>query len=96
MLLIGTFCVNQLAQPKGFFKDNGKTKPRHEKKGISEDQMNISVKGNNDTIVVEKKPVKRTKEIEVYKIDDAPDEIKEKIINKFRDMMATNQDDFFK
>lgn len=85
-----------MAQPKGFFKEGGKTKPRHEKKGITEDQMSVSVKGNNDTIVVEKKPVKRTKEIEVYKIDDAPDEIKEKIINKFRNMMATNQDDFFK
>lgn len=41
-----------MAQPKGFFKEGGKTKPRFEKKGIKESDMRISVKGNNDTITV--------------------------------------------
>lgn len=41
-----------MTKPKGFFKEGGKTKPRFEKKGITEDKLNVSVKGNNDTIVV--------------------------------------------
>lgn len=44
-------------KPKGYFKEGGKTKPITPKKGITEDQMKISVKGNNDTIEVgAKKP----------------------------------------
>lgn len=42
-----------MTQPKGFFKENGKTKPRFEKKGIKESDMNISIKGNNDMIKVD-------------------------------------------
>lgn len=45
-----------MTQPKGFFKEGGKTKPRHDKKGITEDKLSVSVKGNNDTIEVGTKP----------------------------------------
>ena len=54
MLLTGSFILDQLSI-KGFASHgNGKKHPIHEKKGITEDQMNISVKGNNDTIEVQK------------------------------------------
>lgn len=45
---------------KGFATNQGgKSHPIHEKKGITEDQMNISVKGNNDRIIVKTNTVKR-------------------------------------
>lgn len=44
-------------KPKGYFREGGKTKPITQKKGITEDKLNVSVKGNNDTIEVgTKKP----------------------------------------
>lgn len=47
-----------MTQPKGFTTNQGGRKhPIFEKKGITEDQLNISVKGNNDKITV--KPIER-------------------------------------
>ena len=62
MLLIGSLSVDQLSV-KGFgTHGNGKHHPVHEKKGVTEDQLKISVKGNNDTIEVNKnKTTKRKK-----------------------------------
>lgn len=57
---------------KGFGSyNNGKHHPVHERKGITEDQLDVSVKGNNDTIIVDK-PRKMTKRDEaIREISDA-------------------------
>lgn len=90
MLLIGSLSVNQLAKVKGYAKHrNGKAHPIHEKNGITEDQLNVSVKGNNDTIKVEKKkPDPRYKQVQIYKFDELSDKSKERALERGRESAA--------